>query len=74
MRWEPNMEKAKVSGHEGLVKDLHSNAIINDDRKAFLKAKEAKEKRLKELQRMESLEEKVHKLENLLEKLLEGKL
>lgn len=68
------MDKAKVSGHEGLVKDLHTNAVINDDRKAFLKAKEAKEKRLKELQRMESLENKVNKLESLLEKLLEGKV
>lgn len=64
------METAKVQGYEGLRKDLHSKAIINDDDNAFLRAKAAKEKRLKELNRVEDLEEKVAKLEALINKLI----
>lgn len=64
------METAKVHGHEGLRKDLHTQAIINDDENAFLKAKSAKERRLQEINRVNSLEDKVSKLEALIAKLI----
>jgi hypothetical protein len=64
------MQTAKVQGHEGLRKDLHTKAIINDDEGAFQKAKAAKERRLQEINRVDSLEEKVAKLEALIAKLI----
>ena len=64
------METVKVQGYEGLRKDLHTQAIINDDENAFQKAKTAKERRLQELDRVNSLEDKVTRLEALIAKLI----
>ncbi len=66
------METVKVAGHDGLRKDLNSNAIVNADTTAFARAKEQKRLRLLELKRVDDLENKLEQLETLLKKLLEG--
>lgn len=64
------METVKVAGHEGLRKDLNSNAIVNTDATAFARAKEQKRLRLLELERVNNLETKLEQLEALLKKLI----
>lgn len=66
------METVKVAGHDGLRKDLSSNAIVNTDGTAFARAKEQKRLRLLELKRVDDLENKLEQLETLLKKLIEG--
>lgn len=65
------MDLKKVMGHEGLVKDLHSNAVINNDSEALNRAKELKRKRLAEINRMNDLESKVDELQRMMRQLLE---
>lgn len=67
------MDLVKVSGHEGLTKDLRSNAVINNDSEALNRAKELKRKRLAEIERMNDLESKVQRLESLMNQFLESK-
>ncbi len=63
----------KVSGHEGLVKDPRSSAVISDDLDALNRAKEIKRKRLAEIQRLNTLESKVESLEAMIKQILESK-
>lgn len=66
------METAKVQGHEGLVKDLRTKAVISSDIDALNRAREIKRKRLAEINRLNDLENKVEKMEILILKLLES--
>ena len=66
------METIKVAGHDGLRKDLNSNAIVNTDGTAFARAKEQKRLRLLELKRVDDLENKLEQLEELIKTLIKG--
>lgn len=65
------MRKAKVSGHEGLVKDLHTQGVSNENESALQKAIELKEKRLAEIRKSQELEARVEALEELIRKFME---
>jgi hypothetical protein len=55
----------KVEGHTGLYKK--GNAVVNTDYSAFLRAKERK----KEKQKVNELENRLNRIEELLERLID---
>ena len=59
----------RVKGREGLVRDPHTNAIINTDKDALAKAKAKKKARLQELDKITRLEQQVADLNNKVERL-----
>lgn len=63
------MARKKITGHTHLEKDIKSGAIINTNRSALLKAKEAKRKRLAEADRINTIEDKIAKMEIMVKKL-----
>jgi len=65
------MEYKKVEGHPGLIRDLDTNAVINNDKTAYQNYIQLREQKLKEQQRIENLENEVGKIKNLLNKILD---
>ncbi len=61
------MKYAKVRGHEGLVKDPQSGAVINTDTNAYEAAKSAKKRILEEKKKYKELEERMARLEAIIE-------
>lgn len=65
--------RAPVAGHTGLVKDLGNGAVINTDRSGLAAFRAAKRAEMQKDRRIAELEERVDKLTNLLEKLVNDK-
>ena len=65
------MDYKKVEGHPGLIRDLESNAIVNNDTTAYQNYIKLREQKLKEQQRIENLENEVGEIKNLLNKILD---
>lgn len=62
----------KVKGYDNLVKDTHTNAIINIDDVEYRNARLAKENRTSAVLREKQLEDRINKLEGIIQQLLSG--
>jgi len=65
------MEYKKVEGHPGLIRDLESNAVINNDKSAYQNYIQLREQKLKEKERLDKLENEVGEIKSLLQKLVD---
>ena len=65
------MDYKKVEGHPGLIRDLESNAVINNDKSAYQNYVQLREQKLKEKQRLDKLENEVGEIKSLLQKLVD---
>lgn len=63
----------RVKGHDGLMKNTSNGAVINTDSAALRAFKARREAERAHNDRIEKLENKVDKLTELLEKLVNGK-
>ena len=61
----------KVEGHPGYYRDMVTGAIVNKNKSALEAAKKKKEALIRDRERMDVLEDKVDKLSNMLETLLD---
>jgi hypothetical protein len=59
-----------VENSNGLFRDASSNAIINTDNNALMKAKAQKEAKKKEQNRIDSIEQRMDTIESLLKDLI----
>jgi hypothetical protein len=64
------MNYKKVEGHSGLVRDLNTNAVINNDRTAYQNYIKLKEEKLKEKDRIDNLENEIKEVKSLLKELI----
>lgn len=60
----------KVEGHNGLVRDMKSGGIINNDTAAYQSYVNEKNRRLREIQRIENLESEVGEIKDLLKQII----
>ena len=65
------MDYMKVEGHPGLVRDLESNAVINNDKTAYQNYIQLREQKLREKERLDKLENEVGEIKSLLQKLVD---
>jgi len=65
------MDFKKVEGHPGLIRDLESNAVINNDKSAYQNYMQLREQKLKEKERLDKLENEVGEIKSLLQKLVD---
>jgi len=65
------MEYKKVEGHPGLIRDLESNAVINNDKSAYQNYVQLREQKLREKERLDKLENEVGEIKSLLQKLVD---
>ena len=65
------MDFKKVEGHPGLIRDLESNAVINNDTTAYQNYIQLREQKLKEKERLDKLENEVGEIKSLLQKLVD---
>ena len=65
------MEYKKVEGHPGLIRDLASNAVINNDKSAYQNYVQLREQKLREKERLDKLENEVGEIKSLLQKLVD---
>jgi len=65
------MDYKKVEGHPGLIRDLESNAVINNDKSAYQNYMQLREQKLKEKERLDKLENEVGEIKSLLQKLVD---
>lgn len=65
------MDYKKVEGHPGLIRDLESNAVINNDKSAYQNYIQMREQKLKEKERLDKLETEVGEIKSLLQKLVD---
>jgi len=65
------MDYKKVEGHPGLIRDLESNAVINNDTAAYQNYIQIREQKLKEKERLDKLENEVGEIKSLLQKLVD---
>ena len=65
------MDYKKVEGHPGLIRDLESNAVINNDKSAYQNYVQLREQKLKEKERLDKLENEVGEIKSLLQKLVD---
>lgn len=65
------MDYKKVEGHPGLVRDLESNAVINNDKTAYQNYIQLRDQKLKEKERLDKLETEVGEIKSLLQKLVD---
>lgn len=65
------MDYKKVEGHPGLIRDLESNAVINNDKSAYQNYIQMREQKLKEKERLDKLENEVGEIKSLLQKLVD---
>ncbi len=59
----------KIKGHSGFVRDVHTGAVINNDKEEYLKYKKQREALRKKDKNIEILTNKVEKLENIVNEL-----
>lgn len=62
----------KVEGKEGLEKDPRTHAVINVDRNSYETARAHKKRLLQERDKQRSLEQRINKLEDAIERLLQA--
>jgi hypothetical protein len=65
------MEYKKVEGHPGLIRDLESNAVINNDKSAYQNYIQMREQKLKEKERLDNLENEVGEIKSLLKQIID---
>ena len=65
------MEYKKVEGHPGLIRDLESNAVINNDKSAYQDYIQMREQKLKEKERLNILENEVGEIKSLLKQIID---
>jgi len=65
------MEYKKVEGHPGLIRDLDTNAVINNDKTAYQNYVQLREQKLREKERLDKLENEVGEIKSLLQKLVD---
>ena len=65
------MDYKKVEGHPGLLRDLESNAVINNDKTAYQNYIQLREQKLREKERLDKLENEVGEIKSLLQKLVD---
>ena len=65
------MDYKKVEGHPGLIRDLESNAVINNDKSAYQNYIQMREQKLREKERLDNLENEVGEIKSLLQKLVD---
>jgi hypothetical protein len=58
------MQTLKVEGHENLVRDTYSKAILNTDRKALEEYRRQRELIRKEIEEKKEMKDRVENLEN----------
>jgi hypothetical protein len=58
------MQTLKVEGHENLVRDTYSKAILNTDRKALEDYRRQRELIRKEIEEKKEMKDRVENLEN----------
>jgi len=63
------MEFIKVEGHDGLVRDPNTKAIINTNRDDYEKYKKQRETKLKEKEKVERIESDVNSIKNDLDEI-----
>jgi len=63
------MEFLKVQGHDDLVRDPQTNAIINTNKNEYEEYKVRKESRLKEKQKIKDIESEVSSMKNDLDEI-----
>ena len=65
------MEHKKVEGHPGLIRDLETNAVINNDKSAYQNYILVRDQKLKEKERIDKLENEVGDIKSLLQQLVD---
>ena len=66
------MEHRKVEGHPGLIRDLETNAVINNDKSAYQNYILVGDQKLRERERLDKLENEVGEIKFLLQKLVDN--
>lgn len=66
------MEHRKVEGHPGLIRDLETNAVINNDKSAYQNYILVRDQKLRERERLDKLENEVGEIKFLLQKLVDN--
>ena len=66
------MEHRKVEGHGGLIRDLETNAVINNDKSAYQNYILVRDQKLRERERLDKLENEVGEIKFLLQKLVDN--
>ena len=65
------MEYKRVEGHPGLIRDLDTNAVINNDKTSYQNYVQLREQKLREKERLDKLENEVGEIKSLLQKLVD---
>lgn len=65
--------KTRVEGHTNLVKDLSNGAVINMDKASYEAAMRRRQEAATTQARITTIENKLNNIEQLLERLLNGK-
>ena len=60
----------KVEGHSGLLRDMESGAVINNDATAYQNYIAMREQKLKEKERIDNLEIEVSEIKDLLKQII----
>ena len=66
------MEHRTVEGHPGLIRDLETNAVINNDKSAYQNYILVRDQKLRERERLDKLENEVGEIKFLLQKLVDN--
>jgi len=65
------MEYKKVEGHSDFVRDLETNAVINNNKTAYQDYVNLRDQKLKEKERLDKLENEMGEIKSLLLKLVD---
>ena len=65
------MEYKKVEGHSDFVRDLETNAVINNNKTAYQNYVNLRDQKLKEKERLDKLENEMGEIKSLLLKLVD---
>ena len=60
----------KVEGHSGLLRDMESGAVINNDSTSYQNYIAMREQKLKEKERIDNIEEEIVEIKSLLKDLI----
>ena len=60
----------KVEGHSGLLRDMESGAVINNDATAYQNYIAMREQKLREKERIDNLETEVSEIKDLLKQII----
>lgn len=65
------MEYKKVEGHSDFIRDLETNAVINNNKTAYQDYVNLRDQKLKEKERLDKLENEMGEIKSLLLKLVD---